>query len=51
MHAHMSVGGPLVDIWGIGTKMASLSYPANGTRLEADMVPLALTEWWHQVGC
>ncbi len=27
---------------------ASLPYPASGTRLEADPVPLELAEWWHQ---
>ena len=36
---------------GVGTQQASCHYPASGTRLKPDHVPLEQAECQHQVGC
>ena len=45
------ISRPLVVMRRIGTEEASHHYPASGTRLEADPVPLELAEWGLQVSC
>ena len=43
--------GRLVVRRRLGTEEANCHYPASGTRLEDNPVPLESAEWWVQVGC